>query len=188
MEYEVKFCSCGHIHVFPWSIVEKAVETNENLLLICADCGKATVIGADTLDGGYYGNEEGKICYEMYSHDFSPYEDKIITKNFFRKHKTHKALNRIYYSHGIKVPMMTGEYANSFFCGTFYDSREPDWYKIDHTGDLSRKEIMDFITEHRINKCKVNMERFIRDNPEDKIRAISHYVIEGLNWKGTKFE
>ena len=188
MKYEVRFCSCGHIHVFPFSLVEDAVKADEHLLLICADCGKASMIGADILEGGYYGDEEGKTCYSMYTSDFSKYDSKLITKNFFRRHKTHKALNKIYYSHGLEVPMMTGYKANYYYDGEFCDGSEPDWYEIDHTGDLSREEIMAFINKHRSNKWKVNMERFIRNNDEDKIRAISNYVVKGLDWRGTKFE
>ena len=192
MEYEVRFCRCGHIHVFPFSLVEDAIKADENLLLICADCGKASMIGADIIDGGYYGDEEGKTCYDMYANDFAAYDNKLITKNFFRRHKTHKALNKIYYSHGIEVPMMTGSNANYYYNGEFCDSSEPNWYELDlakhYDCDLSKEEILAFINKHRSNKWKVDMKRFIHDNDEDKIRAISNYLVKGLDWHGTKFE
>ena len=50
--------------------LEKVLENNKNLLLICGGCGTATLIGAD-IEPDW--NGPNKKCYMMYSGDLSPY-------------------------------------------------------------------------------------------------------------------
>ena len=47
---------------------------------------------------------------------------------------------------------------------------------------------MDFINEYTHDRTTVNMDRFIRETPEDMLEEISHHSIEGFNGKGTKWE
>lgn len=183
-KYDMRICKCGRIHMIPNEKIEKALEKNKNLLLICAGCGAATLIGAD-IEPDWF--ELDKDCYMMYSMEFSSYESKSILVTDFETTDGSKGIEEIVYSHGIKVPMMTGQYATDYFNGKFSDRWYPDFYKIERR-DITVEEIMKFIADYRRDRRTVNMERFIRETQEDMLEEISHYWIEGLNWKGTKWE
>lgn len=183
-KYDMRICNCGRIHMIDEDKLEKALENNKNLLLICGGCGTATLIGADIepdLD------EPDKDCYMMYSCEFSSYENKSITTTDFESTEHHKGIEEIVYSHGIKVPMMTGMYATDYNNGRFSDRWYPDFYKIQRS-DVTVKEVMDFIDEYTNDRTTVNMRRFINETHEDMLEEISQYTIDGFNWKGTKWE
>lgn len=183
-KYDIRICKCGRIHAIPNEKIEKALEADKNFLLICAACGNATLIGADISPDLV---DPSKDCYEMYSGDFSLYEDKVINTDAFKGNEKEKAIEEIFYSHGIKVPMKTGQYATDYFNGIFSDRWYPDFYKIQRT-DITVNEIMDFIDEYIHDRTTVNMNRFINETPDDILDELSNYLIDGLNWKGTKFE
>lgn len=183
-KYDMRICKCGRIHMVDNNKLDKALENNKNLLLICGGCGAATLIGAD-IEPDW--NEPDKKCYMMYSGDLSSYEDKSITDADFESTEHHKGIDEIIYSHGIKVPMMTGQYATDYYNGIFSDRWYPDFYKIQRK-DVTVNEVMDFIDEYNHDRTTVNMKRFIHETPEDMLEEISHYMIDGFNWKGTKWE
>lgn len=183
-KYDIRFCKCGRIHATPIKKLDNALEKNKNVLLICAGCGKATLIGAD-IEPNW--NEPDKDCYMMYSGDFFVYENKSITSSDFESTESYKGIEEIIYSHGIKVPMMTGQYATDYFNGRFLDRWYPDFYKIQRN-DITVKEIMAFINEYLHDRTTVNMQCFINETPEDVLKEISHYFVDGFNWKGTKYE
>ena len=135
-----------------------ALENNKNLFLICGGCGTATLIGAD-IEPDW--DEPDKDCYMMYSCEYSSYKDKSITTADFESIEHHKGIEEIVYSHGIKVPMMTGMYATDYNNGKFSDRWYPDFYKIQRS-DITVKEIMDFI-----NILKYNPARAIRNSHTD---------------------
>lgn len=183
-KYDMRICKCGRIHMVNEQKLEKALKNNKNLLLVCGGCGYATLIGADVEPDW---NESEKDCYMMYSSEFSSYENRSIVVADFESTEHHKGIEEIIYSHGIKVPMMTGMYATDYANGKFFDRWYPDFYKIQRS-DITVKEIMDFIDEYTHNRTTVNMDKFIYETPEDMLEEISHYHIEGFNWKGTKWE
>lgn len=183
-KYDMRICKCGRIHMVDEDKLEKALENNKNILLICGGCGTATLIGAD-IEPDW--DEPDKDCYMMYSCEFSSRENKSITTADFESTEHHKGIEEIVYSHGIKVPMMTGMYATDYNNGRFSDRWYPDFYKIQRS-DITVKEIMDFIDEYTNDRTTVNMNRFINETPEDMLEEISHYHIEGFDWKGTKWE
>ena len=183
-KYDMRICKCGRIHMVDEDKLEKALENNKNLLLVCGGCGDATLIGADITPNW---NDPNKDCYIMYSSEFSSYEDRSIVASDFESTEHHKGIEEIIYSHGRKVPMMTGMYATDYTNGIFSDILYPDFYKIQRS-DITVKEIMDFINEYTHDRTTVNMDRFIRETPEDMLEEISHHSIEGFNWKGTKWE
>lgn len=183
-KYDIRVCKCGRIHAIPEKKIIKTLETDKNFLLICAACGDAMLIGANIIPSW---DDSSKDCYEMYSGDFSPYEDKVINENTFDGNKKEKAIGEILYSHGFKVPMETGEYATDYFDGKFSSRWYPDFYKIQRN-DITVKEIMDFIDKYTHDRTTVNMSRFISETPDDVLKELSYYWIEGLNWEGTKYE
>lgn len=183
-KYDMRICKCGRIHMVYNNKLGKALENNKNLLLICGGCGDATLIGAN-IEPDW--NDLNKDCYMMYSGEFSSYEDKSITTADFESTEEHKGIEEILYSHGIRVPMMTGMYATDYNNGVFSDRWYPDFYKIQRK-DVTVKGIMNFIEKYNHDRRTVNMSRFINETPEDILEEISHYMIDGLNWKDTKFE
>ena len=184
MKYDMRICRCGRIHMIDNNRINSALKKNKNLLLICAGCGAATLIGADVeMDW----TDQGKEIYMMYSNDFSVSEDSIITSSDFKTTDNHKAIEEIIYNQGLKVPMMSGQYATDYFNGIFSDRWYPDFYKIQRD-DITVKEIMNFIDEFNHDRTTVNMDRFIYESPEDMLDEISRYSIKGLNWVGTKWE
>lgn len=182
---EMKICKCGKIHLIPEEKINNALKKNKNFILICADCGRSIVIGANIELYDPYGDDKEKECYMMYSYDLS--ENMSVTKEFFNETEDKKGIEEIYYNHGIKVPMMTENYATDYFCGRFSDRRYPDFYNIGRK-NITVEEIMDFINQWKESRTTVNMNRFIFENKEEDLKEISRYYIEGFNWKGTKFE
>lgn len=63
-KYDMCICRCGKIHMIPSDKIDDAIEHNKNFMFICADCGSATVVGADKEWDEY---EPDKKCYMMYS-------------------------------------------------------------------------------------------------------------------------
>lgn len=183
-KYHMMVCKCGRIHMIDNKKIDNALENNKNLLLICGGCGKALLIGAD-LEPNLF--DPGESCYMMYSSEFSSYENKSITSTDFETTEDYKGIEEIIYSHGIRVPMMTGMYATDYLYGMFADRWYPDFYKIQRE-DVTVKEIIEFINEYNRNRTTVDMKRFINETKEEFLEVISNYSIEGLNWKGTKWE
>ena len=183
-KYEMRICSCGRIHMVNAEKIDKACEVNKDLLLICAGCGKAILIGADIEPDWEDPNKE---CYSMYTRVFSQNNDSIINPYTFEDAEGKKAIGEIIYSHGYRVPMLTGQYATDYFNGRFSDRWYPDFYKIQRE-NITVPEIMEFIKEYTHDRTTVNMSRFISQTPEDVLEEISHYWIEGLDWTGTKWE
>lgn len=183
-KYDMRICSCGRIHMIPMEKIDKAIENNKNFLYICGGCGRASIIGADIEQDWY---EEDKLCYNMYSGKVFEYKDGSINVEDFTEHDNKKAISEIFYSHGIKVPMMTGEYARSYFCDQFADMWYPDFYKIQR-GNITLEEVKEFVDEFTKNQIVVNMNRFIRETPDEYLKEISCYLIRAFDWTGTKYE
>lgn len=183
-KYDMRICKCGRIHMVADEKLDKALENNKNLLLICAGCGNAILIGAD-IEPDWI--EPEKTCYMMYSFEYSKYKDSEINPSSFESTEKHKGIEAIIYSHGYEVPMMTGMYATDYFNGKFSDRWYPDFYKIQRN-DVTVKEIMEFIDEYTHDRTTVNMARFISETPDEILEELSNYSIKGFNFKGTKWE
>lgn len=183
MKYEIRVCNCGRIHAFPHEKIENAIYNNKELLLICSGCGASTVIGADYRPDGAYGSNEP--CYDMYSFTL----DKTCSiKSDFKTPDGHE-ISEILFDEGIKVPMMSGEYAGLYTPGAgFSDIWFPDLYKIEAPG-TTMKDVAEFIAKYRKDRKTVNMNRLINENNNPEIlKAISSRLIEGLDWTDTEYE
>ena len=182
-KYDVKFCGCGRIHLIDCRKENKILEDNKDLLLICGGCGAATLIGA-YIEPDF--DDPDKTCYIMYSREFTYENTKTVTISDFGSTDGKKGIGEIFYSKGIRVPMMTGNYATNCFDGKFSDMLYPDFYKVQRR-DVTVSEIMEFIDEFNHDRTTVNMDRFIAENPDDILEEISHHYIRGFSWKDTKF-
>lgn len=184
-KYDMRICRCGKIHMIPSDKIDDAIKQDKDFMFICADCGSAMVIGADKEWDEY---EPDKECYMMYSGYFAPYYSESITEDDFKGTKNKKVISEIYYSHGIKVPMMNGFYATRYYDGKFYDDRVIfNIYEIDRP-NVTAKEVQDFLEKDRHDSSTVDMKTFIRQNEDEVLEEISHYLIRGFDWKGTKYE
>lgn len=187
-EYDMRICSCGRIHMIPEKKIHSALRANKNLGCICGGCGKIIAIGADA-HPDY--DEPEKTCYDMYTFDVNLNEVHPtieITPNAFTTGiNGMKPFSELFYSLGIKVPMMTGEYARSYFGDTFCDMWYPDWYKVERI-DVTVDDFKKFIADFKENQKTVNMDRFIHDTPEEFLQIISRYWIKAFDWRGTKYD
>lgn len=176
-KYYMNICNCGKIHMIPINKITEAQNIDKDIILICADCGNATTIGADI---DIVVNEYSIPCFE--------HDNKEFTLADFNNTAVSKGIHKIIYNHGIKVPMNTGEYANHSYNGNFADMIYPDFYKIQRK-DVTAEEVMEFINTYHKNRTTVDMDRFIHENSDEILEELSHYAIEGFNyWKGTKYE
>lgn len=183
-KYDMRICKCGRIHMINNDVLDNALQQDKNLLLICAGCGYATLIGADIEQDWI---ETDKTCYMMYSCGFSECKNTSINATDFETTEHNKGIFKILYSHGYKVPMMSGMYATDYFNGKFSDRWYPDFYKIQRR-DITVDEIMQFIDKYTHDRTTVNMNRFINETPDDILEEISHYCINGFDWKDTPYE
>lgn len=186
-KYDIHICGCGRIHAIPYDTVVNQCYTGEDnngdIALICSRCGKMIIIGADY--GPDWDSESDKGCYTCYTTDHTPSigEIKEITPDMFNK-KT-----KVLYSAGYPVPMMSGEYANSYssYGSGFADMSVPLFYEIQRN-DISAKEILDWIENNQKARHTVNMDFLMSELPEDVVEELSHYYIKQLDWTGTKYE
>lgn len=182
-KYDIRICTCGRIHVLPIEKLDKALAEEKNLIFICKKCGMSLIIGGDYIKDSEY-DLDG---YNMYSSEMM--EDvNIINKESFENTDNHKGISEIILDKGYPVPMNNGSNANSYSNGRFYDYSRPDfnaWYfKENEKPKEIFKAINNFITE----SSTVNMKQLIRLLPDDILKELSRFVIDGLNWKGTKWE
>lgn len=187
-KYDMRICGCGRIHMIPVEKVDNAIHADKNLGVICGGCGSILAIGADAHPDWV---EPDKTCYDMYSFDVNLNEVHqtidITPEAFTTGIMNMKPFSELFYSLGIKVPMMTGEYARSHFCDYFCDMWWPDWYKVQRS-DVTVDDFKKFIADYTHNQRTVNMDRFIRETPEEYLEEISHYWIKAFDWKGTKYD
>jgi len=157
-KYEVYFCSCGRVHFVDSEKLNKAIESEKEILVICNNCGNSFVEGADKEE---YDDEEG---YMMYLRSMRDTEINDISK-----------IDSIVFTSGKQVRMMTGGEATFYGNSTFIDweTKKPDNVTTEEW-EVTRKTVH---VQHTIN--------WIRD--DNKLNHMSNYVTD-IDWKGTKFE
>lgn len=175
-KYDISICSCGVIHAILNEKIDKALDCQKPLLMVCGSCGAATLRGGDE-DFDYDGNP----CYMMYRRDFTYNDNESINKDNIDQY------SEVYYDKGYKVMMKTGNNATDYFNGKFSDRWYPDFYKIQRS-DVTVEEIMKFIDQYNKDRSTVNMNFLISSVPDDVLEELSNYWIDGLDWSGTKYE
>lgn len=174
----VNVCSCGRIHLIPNNKITAAIETNRDLVIICAGCGAAILTGADP-EPDWEGT--GEACYTLYTKGYSVGGTSSITTNRFTSSYC-KSISEIFYSQGVKVPMKTGMYARYFnSCAGFLDTYRPDFSDIKRS-DITTEELLAFIHKYEEDSSTVDMERLIIENSKDVIDTLRSHGITGLDW------
>ena len=182
-KYDIRICKCGRIHAIPEEKIDNVLKYDKDFLLICGNCGKATLIGGN-LEPDFYSDD---MVYNMYSIDFSSEKTTTITKDFFETNGSHKGIGEIYYSVGYPVHMKSGQFATDCYNGVFSDRWYPDFYKIQRS-DITVPEVMEFIDKYQKDRTTVDMDKFIRYTPDDVLQELACYAIDAFNWKGTAYE
>lgn len=184
MKKELRICSCGRLHFIDPEIINTALQNDKDVLMICGRCGRATMIGADRMPDYWYDTE--KEVFNMYSYNAGD-NDFVLDAERFENTDTKKGIHKVIYSVGKGVMMESGYYAREFFYGRFSDTWYPDFYHIEHAG-VTVEEIMNFINEWKQKRVKVNMNYLLCELTDEEAETLSHYLIEGLDWTGTKYE
>lgn len=158
-KYDVRFCNCGRVHFIDGEKINKAIDKEKQVLVICNNCGNSFVIGADIIT-----DEDGLFGYSMYSFDMRDTEINDMSK-----------INCIVFTKGEHIRMMTGGEATFYSNDTFIDwnTNKPENISNDEWERLQKT----VNTQHTIN--------WIRD--DDKLKEMSRYITS-INWKGTKYE
>ena len=174
MKYHVNVCNCGRIHMVEVAKLNKAYDDEKELLMICGGCGNGFVFGADIVEDG------DDTVYDTY------------TKNIKNTTVDVNKYSEVLLDDGLRVPMMTGEYATAFdtYSGRFSDMVYPDLYNLERK-DITVTEVMDFLGKWKKDRSTVNMNSFILENNsknEDKLKELASWGISGLDWKGTEYE
>ena len=168
-KFDIHVCTCGRIHAIPIETVRTNVldngPDNKDIALVCDNCKKIVIIGATY---GYNLECEFDDCdiepedtYDNYSYEHMLSADYLDTIEFDKP-------TVIIHSEGITVPMMNGFAANSYDrFGGFYNCTSQVLNTLSHI---------------------VNMPQFVNENSDDVLESISSYMIEGLDWTGTKFD
>lgn len=151
---DVLFCGCGHIHVVSGKDYSDAVEAGKENLLICGNCGAMYIHGAEEVEGGY----------SLYRHELP--QNLMTSENNYSTDLTDylKRFYKVNYSVGYGVPMTTGYFADTLFCGRFLDNKHDD------------------------NNQQVDMVRFLQITPDHVLKMVSQYYIRAFNWLNTKYE
>lgn len=184
-KYDIRICSCGRIHFVLNSEIDAALEADKELWLVCGGCGKTTRIGAE-IEHDWTSDDPNKMIYNMYTMNDESYE---LTADRFNGNDKHKGIYKVIHSVGERPVMMTGMHATHYFApaGRFEDSWYPDFWKIQRS-DITKEEILQFIKEWEKDRVTVNMHQLLRMLDEEKLEALSAYMIDGLDWTGTKYE
>lgn len=177
MNKEIRVCSCGSIHLIEDSIIREALEEDKELLLVCAHCGRVVVIGADIEELG------DRVIYNRYTKEFDRDRSLTLLPSEF---KYNKEVYYIIYDKGILVPMMTGEYANSYNFGKFMDMIYPDFMELEAT-KMTREDTQKFIDKYRKNRVTVDMNRLIHENTPEVLTELSKLYIKQFDWTDTPY-
>lgn len=170
--YEVVFCPCGTIHFLPWDEITHAVDEGKELVYICSKCGAASKFGGTD----YW---DGKALYRT---DLP--SGTVIDKSDFEDIRStgHSPFTKIIYSEGYRVLMMTGNYANFFSGGIFYDTDNPlSMYQLQSLKTYDK--IIEYYKNWQKKSTQVNMNWLINHIKDDELEYLKGYVIEGLKWE-----
>lgn len=144
----------GRIAIFPWKDFDEAVKQEKEILIFCGGWsgGYATAFGADCYDEEHL---------SLYNYDIN---NEVLTPEDYSK------FYRIIITDGIKVYMLTGEPANSWFNGIFEDSYTK--YNT-YSATVSEAEFQKMRREIDIQKT---LNRITDENKTEIQNAIKSYL------------
>lgn len=182
---EVLICSCGRIHFYDSNILIESAKAGRSVMFICDGCGQAILMGADERCDLPF---NGKPSYEAYSFPCREDQYGIIDGGTFDGGSDGEKLLRIIRSRGVRVMMKTGYFAKSYHNGKFEDIWYPDFLYDYDFNRLPKDRIVEMIEKWKRDSTTVNMRSLLESLTDEEAEALSHRIIEGLNWTGTKYE
>ena len=120
--YSIYICACGRIHTFPYEHVKwiQSKGTNRSLITVCTNCGK-------TIKRVYHQDYFPRVSYNNNPKYQAGYIEQIV----IRRATIDKSPGEdtvIIFDNGFRVPLESGEYANTYSDGIFkcmtHDSSE----------------------------------------------------------------
>lgn len=183
--FDVRVCKCGHVHFVDIEVVDKALEEQKPLLLICGHCGLLTAIGGDE----FYDEDTDKTMYNMYT--YNPANGKDIDTIDTSKYSS------VIYSEGKRIMMKTGYPATSYNSGVgFQDTQFPDGiWDIAFHGKCyqmntypKNMSVQEYLRKWAEDSVTVSMNWTLSMMTDDEQEALSHYMFENLDFTGTKYE
>jgi len=165
MNYDVRFCQCGRIHVMPYSEMTWMAKDcqNRSVTRVCANCGAAYTTFLSECEDGFDVN-----CISL----------KTGVTEFNNQH-------RIHYSKGITVCMKSGEEADTYQNGFFVNSKEWSYETSEKNLSYADKQRHDFVTVDTERLIR-EVEREYKEKADDILKAISGYAVK-IHWEGTKY-
>ena len=190
MRKEIRVCVCGCIHFVDQNIIHDAIEHDKNTLLICGQCGRAYVIGADRVPNWYKEKaEDPDECFDMYSYEARTKNGLLILDvNSFNKERNYKPFDKVIYDKGHVVIMQTGYRATYFHYETgFEDMSYPDFtYRIGD--DTTKADIVEMIEDYHKKRKTVMMSSLIHCLTDEENALLAKAKIKGLDYSGTDWE
>ena len=180
----LKICRCGRLHYYSNDLLMQLLEEKKELVLICSKCGDVLHIGADKgLTIHYDENADpNEVCYNMYS--YSKNNEIIDIDEILKNEKS--TIGKIIIDEGIGVYMETGYYAD------YYDSTNGFGDYNSHFGRnkpyKTLEDLYNDMDEYDAKRRKVRMDVLLNMLTYEQAEILSHYMIRGLNWIGTKHE
>ena len=184
---DMVICSCGRIHFYSNSLLEKIIEDEKELVIVCSRCGDAIHIGANKETNVLIESEDDpKFVYSMYQH---VEKNEVITKESFNKRlndgKGKATIGQVIIDEGTGVPMETGFYASYRTSEGFADYNSQ--FEVTKPYDSAEAIIAD-MKAYDERRHKVNMNRLISLLDDEQCDVLSKYCIKNLDWTGTKWE
>lgn len=165
LKYDVVFCSCGRIHTIHRELYYWMAEScgNREILTVCTNCGAT------------YGK---RLVMDKWadSEHYYTVESFTITDATINT-ATHDKELSILFSSGIRVPLKSGCYADSYN-GTMYRNR------MDH---IVRSTVMQTHMEIDRDATTVDVEKLISSVGDDAILRSIAARGSGIDWSGTKY-
>lgn len=154
MKYEAWFCRCGRIHLMNNDKYDWLAEDfkNRKIIRVCQNCGttRQTWLDECFIDDV----DDPRPSFTVCGSDLKECE-------FLGDSNT-----QFIFSNGIRVPLLSGAYAEHHGASLWYD-------------DNGRCEVW---TDRLIQ----NIQREFKDEAEEVLNSISGYVV-GINWEGTPY-
>lgn len=185
---EVSICNCGRIHFYSSELLDKLLEEEKELVLVCSRCGHTMHIGADIESAMFFDEEADPedIAYNMYSYSLE--NEEFDASNFDKeamKMEGKRTIGKIIIDEGVGVKMDTGYMADYFGANGFVDYGS----KFDRRKKYaSLEELESDLDDYDKQRHQVCMKYLLRKLTDEQAEILSCSLIKNLDWSGTKWE
>lgn len=185
---EVRICKCGRIHFYSSELLDKLLEEEKELVLVCSRCGHTIHIGADVESAMFFDEDADPedIAYNMYAYSLE--NEEFDAKNFDKeamKKEGKRTIGKIIIDEGIGVMMDTGYMADYYGSNGFADYGS-NFDRMKKYKSLS--ELESDLDDYDKQRHQVCMKALLRNLTDDQAETLSCYFIKNLNWSETKYE